>query len=161
KAEAQVRVANADLERARQELGPQGEDNPEIRRASAALSQARLDLIRTATIAPSDGVITNLQLSLGQFAAVGEPTSAFIDARSIWVIANLRENSLEHIEPDARVGLVFDVLPGEVFGGRVESVGWGVASGDLDPQTGLPKVHNQTGWIRDPQRFPVRIELDH
>src|SRR5690348_11166371 len=41
-AEAQVKRAEATLEQARQELGPQGADNPQIRETLAALEQARL-----------------------------------------------------------------------------------------------------------------------
>jgi multidrug resistance efflux pump len=158
--QAAVRQSEAELERARQELGPGGEDNPQIREASANLGKARLDLIRTAVLAPSDGVVTNLQLALGQFAAIGQPALTFIDAQTIWVTANLRENSLENVAPGSRAAFVFDLLPGQVLEGRVESIGWGVSQGGLDPATGLPVVRNQTGWIRDPQRFPVRLQLD-
>src|SRR6516164_10351835 len=70
-AEAQVKRAQATLEQARQELGPQGADNPQIREALAALEQARLDLARTTLLAPGDGVVSNLQLNIGQYAAAG------------------------------------------------------------------------------------------
>ena len=70
-AEAEVREAEAEVERARQELGPQGNDNPQFREALAAVEQAKLNLVRTTVLAPSDGVITNLQLTDGEFVAVG------------------------------------------------------------------------------------------
>jgi multidrug resistance efflux pump len=159
-AQAAVNQAQAQVEQAQHELGPKGEDNPQLRQAAASLAQARLNLIHTTVAAPSDGVISNLQLSLGQYAAVGQPALTFIDARSIWVIANFRENSLENVATGAFAEFVFDVLPGRVFAGRVDSVGWGVGQDEIDPSTGLPIVRNQTGWIRDPQRFPVRLELD-
>ena len=43
-AEAEVREAEAEVERARQELGPQGNDNPQFREALAAVEQAKLNL---------------------------------------------------------------------------------------------------------------------
>ena len=159
-AEATVREAEAELVKAKEQLGPQGADNPELREAVAALEKAKLDLLRTSIIAPSDGVVTNLQLTLGQFAAVGQSVLTFIDARDVWFSANFRENTLESIAADAPVEIVLDVFPGRVFDGKVENVGWGVAQGAVDPATGLPKVSAPVGLTRTPQRFPVRINLD-
>jgi multidrug resistance efflux pump len=159
-AEAAVREAEAELEKAKEQLGPQGADNPELREAMAALEKAKLDLLRTNVIAPSDGVVTNLQLTLGQFANVGQSVLTFIDARDVWFSANFRENTLESIKPDAPVEIVLDVFPGRVFDGKVENVGWGVSQGSIDPATGLPKITAPVGLTRTPQRFPVRINLD-
>jgi multidrug resistance efflux pump len=159
-AEAGVREAEAELERAKQELGPQGTDNPQFREALAGVEKAKLDLVRTTVLAPSDGVVTNLQLTLGQFIPVGQSALTFIDVRDVWFSANFRENSLENIKPDSPVELVLDVLPGRVFAGKVESVGWGVSQGSIDPATGLPKISESMGLVRSPQRFAVRINLD-
>lgn len=159
-AEASVREAEAELEKAKEQLGPDGAENPELREAVAAVEKAKLDLLRTKIVAPSDGVVTNLQLTLGQFAGVGQSILTFIDARDVWFSANFRENSLESIVQDAPVEIVLDVFPGRVFGGKVENVGWGVSQGAVDPATGLPKISAPMGLTRTPQRFPVRINLD-
>jgi multidrug resistance efflux pump len=160
-AEAQVQRAQASLEQARQALGPKGADNPQIRDALAALEQARLDLARTKLRAPGDGVVTNLQLNVGQFAAAGQPALTFLDARLVWLQAFVRENSLEYISPGTRAEVVLDVLPGRVLPARVESIGWGVGEGDVDPTTGLPKTHQGTGgWLAPAQRFPVDLAFE-
>lgn len=159
-AKAQARKAEAELRQAQESLGPQGADNPQLRAATAALAKAQRDLIQTAVLAPTDGVVTNLQLTLGQFAPAGQPVMTFIDARSYWIVASYRENGLEHVQAGAPVEIVFDVLPGQIFTGRVDSVGWGVSNYNSGQLGGLPTIRNQTGWIRDPQRFPVRIEVD-
>ena len=159
-AEASVREAEAELERARQELGPQGADNPQVREALAAVEKAKLDLVHTTVGAPSQGVVTNLQLTIGEFVAVGQAALTFIDGRDVWINANFRENSLENIAPGSPVELVLDVLPGRVFAGTVESVGWGVSQGSINPATGLPKITQSLGLIRSPQRFAVRVNLD-
>ncbi|KQW41905.1 transporter [Pseudomonas sp. Root401] len=158
-AEAAVSKAQADLERARQQLGPKGNDNPQFKQALAALEKARLDLVRTEVIAPADGVITNLQLAVGQVVSAGQPALTFIDRSTVWVSAAFKENSLEHVQADDPAELVFDVLPGRVFKGRVESVGWGVAQQDSS-NSALPSVRNDSGWVRDPQRFPVRLLVE-
>ncbi len=159
-AEANVREAEAEVKRAKEQLGPQGAENPELRAAVAAMEKAKLDLERTTVIAPSDGVVTNLQLTLGQYVGVGQAVLTFIDARDIWFSANFRENSLESIKPDAPAEIVLDVFPGRVFDGKVESVGWGVSQGSVDPATGLPKISAPIGLTRTPQRFAVRVNLD-
>jgi multidrug resistance efflux pump len=51
-AEAKVREAASEVERARQELGPQGTDNPQFREALAAVEQSKLNLIHTTVLAP-------------------------------------------------------------------------------------------------------------
>ena len=157
-AEANVREAESEVERARQELGPQGNDNPQFREALAAVEQAKLDLVRTTVLAPSDGVITNLQLTDGEFVAVGQAALTFIDTSDAWINANFRENSLGNIKPGDPVELVLDTLPGRVFTAKVQSVGWGVSQGSIDPDTGLPKINEPVGLVRNPQRFTVKIE---
>jgi multidrug resistance efflux pump len=159
-AEASVREAEAEVEKAKEQLGPTGADNPELREAVAAVEKAKLDLLRTKVFAPSDGVVTNLQLTTGQFVGVGQAALTFIDARDVWFSANFRENSLESIAPDKPAEIVLDVFPGRVFGGKVENVGWGVSQGSIDPATGLPKISAPTGLTRTPQRFAVRVNLE-
>ncbi len=159
-AKAKLKQAQAEQRQAEEALGPKGADNPQLRAATAALAKAERDLIHTTVIAPTPGVVTNLQLTLGQFAGAGQPVMTFIDARSYWVVASFRENSLEHMKPGDTVDIVFDALPGEIFTGKIESVGWGVSNYNSGNLGDLPTIKNQSSWIRDPQRFPARIELD-
>jgi multidrug resistance efflux pump len=152
--------ADANLEKARQELGPAGDNNPELKQALAALEQARLNLADTVVVAPSDGVITNLQLAVGQVVGAGQPALTFIETATIWISAAFKENSLEHVQADDPAEVVFDTLPGRLFKARVESIGWGVAEDADTASLGLPTVRNDSGWIREPQRFLVRLVLD-
>lgn len=157
---ADVGRARADVEEARQNLGPQGPSNPQIRQAQAGLNKAQRDVRDTVVRAPSNGAVTSLQLAPGRFLGAGQTALTFIDSDVIWIDAELRENALEHIEPGDRVSIVLDVRPGRVYSGKVESIGWGVDDRDVDPQTGLPAIRNDSGWVREPQRFPVRVKFD-
>lgn len=160
RATADVARGEAELERARRKLGPDGEDNPQIRQARTALDQARLDLLHTTVTAPADGLITNLRLSTGQYVNRGQPVLSFIDAGSVWLTAYLRENQLGKVAPGNEVRVAFDLQPGRLFRGRVDSVGWGITRGGEEAPVGtLPDVQSQKGWLREPQRFPVRIAL--
>jgi len=159
-AEATVGQAEAELERARQTLGPQGSDNPQIREAMVAVAQANLDLARTTIYAPSEGGVTNLQLTIGQVLNKAEAAMTYLDLRETWVEAAFRENSLEHISIGDAAEIVLDIKPGRVYRGKVKAFGYGVSNRDVNARTGLPKISDQRDWIRSPQPFLVRIEFD-
>jgi multidrug resistance efflux pump len=157
RARAGVESAEADLRRALEELGPAGEDNPQIREATAALERARLDLSRTTLRAPSRGVVTNLQLAVGQVVSPGQTAMTFISGEEVWLLAPMRENSLGALAPGQKAEVVLDIRPGEVFEARVSTLGWGLAGERIDPATGLPRSGGEAGWLLDPQRFPVQL----
>jgi multidrug resistance efflux pump len=159
-ARAVLTASQADLTKAREELGPKGADNPQLKAALARLERARLNLLYTTVKAPADGLVSNLQLATGQFIGACQAALTFIDLSTVWVSADFKENSLEYMSPSDQAELVFDSLPGAIFKAHVESVGWGVSQNSVDPNTGLPTIKNTTGWVRDPQRFPVRLIVD-
>ena len=154
---ANVERAEVELQRARERLGKPGKDNAKVKQAMAALEQARLDLRNTRVLAPADGVITNLKLRPGQYVGKGAPLLSFIATGPRWVSAAMRENQLGNIGPGDKVLVAFDEQPGHVFEGRVESLGWGVAQGGDTPTGQLPDITAPSGWLREPQRFPVRV----
>jgi multidrug resistance efflux pump len=159
-ARAVLTASQADLAKAREELGPKGADNPQLKAALATLERARLNLLYTTVKAPADGLVSNLQLATGQFLGAGQAALSFIDLSTVWVSADFKENSLQYMSTSDRAELVFDSLPGAIFKAHVENIGWGVSQNSVDPNTGLPTIKNATGWVRDPQRFPVRLIVD-
>jgi multidrug resistance efflux pump len=159
-AEAGARQAEAQLEQARQQLGPQGRDNPELRTALAALERAQLNLGDTVVTAPTVGLVANLKLAGGQFVAAGSPVMTFIDPEAGWISANFRENNLGLMKAGLPVEIALDVRPGEIFPGVVESLGWGVDVGEATAPSGLPTIRPPTGWLREAQRFPVRVRFE-
>lgn len=161
KSHAAVVAAEADLRRAEEELGAKGSDNPLLKETLSALERAQLDLLRTNVTAPADGVVTNLKLAIGGMVSTGQSAMTFIDASTVWISAAFKENSLEKVSAGDRAEVLFDVLPGQVFPARVESIGMGVATGSVDPATGLPKISTDSGWVRTPQSFAVRLTLDN
>ena len=116
-AEAIVVQAEAELEKAKQTLGPAGADNPQIREAVAVLAQANLDLQRTTVLAPTEGGVTNLSLGIGQVLSKGEPAMTYIDVREVWIEAAFREVSLENIHIGDPVEIVLDLFPGRIIVG--------------------------------------------
>ncbi|MBY8079623.1 HlyD family secretion protein [Vibrio fluvialis] len=158
RAQAALNAAEASLQQAKQNLGPKGNNNPQILAAMVSLEKAQLDLQKTSVTAPSDGIVTNVQLTVGQPANVGTPMLTFIDPREIWISALVRENSLEHIKPGQRVKIVLDSMPGRVLNGKVYSLGWGTGdSNNVDSTTGF--IRADTTSI-NAQRYPVNIMFD-
>jgi multidrug resistance efflux pump len=155
----QLEGAKANLEQARQNLGRTGDENSRILQANAALEQARVNLLRTEIRAPTDGVVTDVRVDRGNFAAAGAPQMTFVSTEDVWVQADLTENNLGNVDPGDRAGVIFDVYPGQVFRGTVRDLAYGVAV-DSAPLGSLPTVQNDRQWLRDSQRFPVVFEFE-
>lgn len=158
-AREQVLGTEAQLESARQNLGETGDKNSHIRQAQTAVDKARLDIEKTTVVAPVDGLVTDVRVEVGKFAAAGSPQLTFVATRNLWLQADFTENNLGNVERGDPAEILFDVFPGRVFEGSVLGMGFGV---DVDrTQLGsLPKINNDREWLRDAQRFPVDIEFD-
>ncbi len=156
---SQVAAARAEVQRAREQQGGSDEQNALLRSAAAAVEKAELDLANTRVRALSAGMVTDLRTDVGHFAAAGNPVMTLITIQDVWIAAEMTENNLARVEPETPVAIVLDVLPGEVFAGRVRSVGFGVSVGPSTPPGTLPQVENSRDWLRPAQRFPVIVEF--
>ena len=156
---ASVEAAKADLRRAEAILGSPGMDNPAIRAAAATLEQAELNLSLSTLTAPSRGAIESMFLEVGHFASPGQPLMTFVSASDVLISANMRENNLANMKPGNPVEFILDVAPGKIFNGTVRSIGLGVSGSAPNDRGTLPKVTTTTGWLRQPQQFPVVINL--
>lgn len=159
-ARAAVVNAEADLERAKQQLGKDGEENSQVKAALLALEQAQLNLERTVVKAPTQGGVSNFSLSEGFYASAGQPLMTFVSTEDIWVEAYFRENSLGNIKVGDKVEIALDFVPGKVVQGRVTSIDWGVDWGQNDQAGKLAQASQQTGWLRQTQMLPISIDFD-
>ena len=157
-AQSQLVGANADLERARQQLGDEGADNAQIRAAIAALGEAELHLEWTELIAPAPGTAIDLQVAEGIFAKAGQSLMSFVSFEEVWVEAYLTENNIARISVGDPAEITLDLYPGRIFDGVVSSFSIGASVG-VQMAGSLPKPPEIDGWMRDPQRFPVRIRM--
>jgi multidrug resistance efflux pump len=158
-AKAGIAKAEAGLEEARKRFGKQGTENTKFKKALAQLEQARLNLTYTTIKAPYDGVVSNMQLEVGHYASPGAMLVSFISTKDAWVEGYLRENNLGNIKTGNKVEIALDSAPGRVFSGVVESVSYGVKWNKNEKQGELASVTTNSGWLRDPQRFPVVIKF--
>ena len=157
--ESKVRSLRAEVEKAKQQAGGEGEDNARIRDARAALKQAQINLSETKLYAPSDGGITNLTVAEGYYANTGSPLMTFISGTDVWIKAYLRENSLSNLKIGDEVEILLDVAPGKIFKGEVSTIGYGISQPSGGAAGELETVQADSGWLRDAQRFPVLIKF--
>lgn len=135
----------------------------QAQQAQAALAQAKADhdvaelnLSYTQLRAPIDGTVGNRSARSGSYATIGAQLMALVPARGLWVDANFKESQLARMREGQPVVVEADVLPGQVFHGRVASVA---------PATGavfsvLPAENATGNFTKIVQRVPVRIHLD-
>ena len=128
----------------------------------AAIDAARYNLDHCKVVAPFDARVTNLTISQGAYAHVGEQIFTLIDTRVWWAIANFRETQLQHIRPGMEADVYVLSRPDIRLKGVVDSVGFGVTpDADLIGKltTGLPDVQRTLNWVHLASRFPVRVRL--
>ena len=124
--------------------------------AVADRDTAQLNLGYTELRAPIDGTVGNRSARAGAYASVGAQLIALVPAHGLWVDANFKESQLAHMRAGMPVTVAADVLPGELFHGRVAS---------LAPATGavfsvLPPENATGNFTKIVQRVPVRVTLD-
>ena len=130
----------------------------------AAVEDARYNFNNCRVYAPFDARVTNLTISEGAYAHVGEKIFTLIDARVWWAIGNFREGQLQHIKPGMRADVYVLSRPNEPFAGVVDSLGFGVTPdpdliGTLQP--GLPDVQRTLNWVHLASRYPVRVRVEN
>lgn len=86
---AQVTTAKAEIERAKEQRGWEGEDNAQLKSAQSAVDNAERDLGNTVVKASARGVITDLRTDVGQFAAAGAPLMTLISSTTSGSMLNL------------------------------------------------------------------------
>ena len=129
---------------------------------ASAIETARYNLNNCRVYAPFDARVTNLLISEGAYAHVGQQVFTLIDARTWWAVANFREGQLERIEPGMKADVYVLSKPNVRFSGVVDSIGFGVTP-DADVvgrfEQGLPDVQRTLNWVHLASRFPVRVRV--
>jgi membrane fusion protein, multidrug efflux system len=128
---------------------------------AAKVDSARLDLERTHVVAPFDAYVTNMNISVGEYAHPGTPIFTLIDNRNWYVIANYRESKLKNINIGSHVDVYVMAHPDRRFSGHVESIGYGVFPEDGRVAGGLPNIERTLNWVHLSARFPVRVHVDN
>jgi multidrug efflux system membrane fusion protein len=129
----------------------------------SAVENARYLLSRCSVYAPFTARVTNLTISEGAYAHVGQQVFTLIDTRTWWAVANFREDQLRRIRPGMRADVYLMSEPSERFDGVVESAGFAVTPdpdvfGNFDRS--VPDVQRTLNWVRLAARYPVRVRVE-
>jgi multidrug efflux system membrane fusion protein len=131
---------------------------------ASAIETARYNLNNCRVYAPFEARVTNLLISEGAYAHVGQQMFTLIDARTWWAVANFREGQLQHIAPGMRADVYVLSKSNIRFSGVVDSIGFGVTP-DADKvgsfAEGLPDVQRTLNWVHLASRFPVRVRVEN
>jgi multidrug efflux system membrane fusion protein len=165
--EAAVATSQANLAAAQQEyqvsvtnLGQIDDVNARRVAAQVEVNRAKLFLDYCYVEAPFDGYITNLNITIGEYANVGQEVFAIVD-RTVWyVMANFKETYLEYLTIGDTVEIYLMAYPQYRVKGRIQGIGWAITDTEgptLDP---IPTVSPTLDWVRLAQRFPVRVVVE-
>jgi membrane fusion protein, multidrug efflux system len=130
----------------------------------SAIETARYNLNNCRVYAPFAARVTNLTISEGAYAHVGQQVFTLIDARTWWAVANFREGQLQHIAPGMKAEVYVMSKPDIPFTGVVDSIGFGVTpDADLVGRLGpvLPDVQRTLSWVHLATRYPVRVRVEN
>jgi RND family efflux transporter MFP subunit len=131
-----------------------------LQQAQADRDLAQLNLDRTEIRAPVNGIVTNLDLQVGDYVAAGHPVVAVVDTDSFHVDGYFEETKLGRIQVGDPV-TIYLIGTATPLHGRVE----GIASAIVDRERSssadlLANVNPTFAWVRLAQRVPVRIAID-
>jgi len=120
-----------------------------------ALKVAQTNLDYTRILAPTDGIVGERKVRIGQLVSPGTQVISLVD-NTIWVQANYEETQLTNVAKGNSAEITVDTFPGIVLRGHVEEIA--PASGS---QFALLPPDNATGnYTKIVQRIPVKIVLD-
>ncbi len=154
--------AEAELERANLNYHSQIDGvNTAVASNEAQLRQARYYLDNTTLAAPEDGRIVNLQVRPGMVSGIyriGGIAALIADAGRYLLATHFQEN-LKYVRPGQPVEVAFDLYPGQIFAGKVDSIWKANGKGQYLPSDEIPKYEPAPPTIPQGQ-YAVKIILD-
>jgi membrane fusion protein, multidrug efflux system len=155
-----VQHAQSQLSQQEKLLAQEGDVNGRLETAKAQVRLAELNVEYCYVRAPFKGLVTDLNIALGDYARVGDRVLTLVDRRTWYVLGNFLETLLPAIKPGMEVRVNLVAYPGHTFHGVVQGIAWGVLSPAGQTTTLLPRIDPTLNWARLAQRVPVRIILD-
>ena len=173
KARAQVSLRRAEQQRARAQLMSRSAEvdaqikqlgvldaqtlqlQADLNAKQEALKVAQTNLDYTRIVAPSDGIVGERKVRIGQLVSPGTQVISLVE-NTIWVQANYKETQLTNVSKGDAAEITVDTFPGVVLKGHVEEIA--PASGS---QFALLPPDNAAGnYTKIVQRIPVKIVLE-
>jgi membrane fusion protein (multidrug efflux system) len=122
----------------------------------AARDESALDLNRTTIVAPQSGIVSNIQLQIGEYVEAGTPVFSIVVREPVWVESNLKETDLTHVRVGQNARVFIDAYPDHAWKAKVTGIG--AATGA--EFSVLPPQNASGNWVKVVQRLPVRLTLE-
>lgn len=116
--EAELAQATAELEAAREELALLGMPPQAI----AELEKTRVLKSVAWVTANRDGTLLRRHAAVGQVVQPADTMFEITDLRQVWVVADVPEKEVSHVQAGRPVTIRFDALPGRAFRGEISFV---------------------------------------
>jgi len=127
----------------------------DIKKKTAQLTFAKLNLGYTVIRAPYDGQVGRKTILEGQQIQPGQPLVSIVNEKEKWVTANFKETQLNHLYIGQEVSIAVDGLEGKFYYGKIDAISPGTGS-----KFSLLPPDNSTGnFVKVVQRVPVKIRL--
>ena len=153
---AQLQAAKAAQENARLAMESEiGGVNTADAQTTAQLDQARWELEQTTIVAPGDGYVSTLTLTVGDRALPARSVMSFIVRDETTIVGMFAPNGFQTIRPGAQVKMVFDNDPGRIHDARIVTIPEGIGQG----QVAVSGVLARAGSVGGARAYPAVISI--
>ena len=126
-----------------------------VKQAQTRIDQARLNLSYCHIVAPTNGIVSRKNVSIGDNLSVGQALLTVVPLNNLFVTANFKETQLKGMRAGQTVDIKVDALGGRHFTGKITEIGGATGS-----RLSLFPPENATGnYVKVVQRIPVRIDF--
>lgn len=127
-----------------------------IKQAQAGYDAADYNYNSTSLKAPFAGKVVRMAVQAGETVSSGQTVLSLVQGNNNWINANIEESKVNRLQPGQPVDISIDTYPGQVFSGRVESVG------EVSHSTFALFSSDSTAgsFTKVNQRIPVKISVD-
>ena len=124
-----------------------------VKQREVDIQDALLNLSYAVITAPEDGMVSTVNLQVGQFLQAGQSTFRIVHNTNLWVVANFKETQYKKMQVGQRVIIHADAFPKHDFEATLSS---------FSPATGaqfalLPPDNASGNFVKVVQRLPVKI----
>jgi len=153
---AQLNVAKAAQQSAKLAVDSEiGGVNTTVAQIQAQLEDANWELSQTTILAPADGYVTVVALSVGDRALQARSVMSFIVENEIIIVGMFSQNGFQTIKLGTPVDIVFDNAPGRIYHAKITAIPKGVGQG----QVAVSGTLARTNAIGGASAFPAEISV--
>ncbi|WML36775.1 efflux RND transporter periplasmic adaptor subunit [Clostridium sp. OS1-26] len=143
-------VAAAQAQVAKAESAIQAYD-AQIKEAQGGLSEVQTYIDDTTITAPADGIITQLNVEVGELVTPGMPLLVITNTEKPWIECNVKETDLGKVKLNGEVSVKLSAYPKEQFKGKIVRI-------NEKPDFAVKRATNDNGEF-DVLSYGVKVEL--